>query len=518
VSDSELAKLGVEPIPGDNPAGEDIQFDDDYEAIRQEVAKIDSVTGEEVAWSEVIDKGTQILAEKSKHIQVGVFLCLGLFRRDGFAGLETGLTICHGLLSNYWDTMYPPLKRKRGRIEAFAWLAERGGKVAADTPASSGDLDTLKSVGELISKIESFLNEKLESDAPSLGDLRRDITNKARDIESKLKAAEAKAAAKQAAAAAGTPEIETAEDAQKGLNALRQSAKNIADFYRKSKPADPLSYRFLRAVYFSSVSALPSHKDGVTQIPGAPPEIVTRLDESLGKSDFAAVIETVENRFATSIFWLDLQRYIMAAMEIGGEEYAAARMAIADEVGLFVKRLPEAVELKFANGTPFASPETMALLEQIAAQSGGGGSAPSSSDQGGDDVLAESARKARKLAGKKKLPQAIKILQDGIAQTGEKRGQFLWRLEMARVCLEAGEVRLAVPQLEFLANQIDQHHLEEWEPLLSREVYSTLYVAQQRLAKMSRTPSPDLAAKLQTLHARLCRIDVAAALAIDGSK
>jgi len=214
-----------------------------------------------------------------------------------------------------------------------------------------------------------------------------------------------------------------------------------------------------------------------------------------------------------------LHRYILTAMEIAGEDYADARAAITDEVGLFVKRLPEAVDMKFANGTPFASPETMTLLEQIAAQSGGGsGSAPSSSGDGCNEALAEAAKQARKLAGKKKLPQALKVLQDGIAQTGEKRGQFLWRLEMARICLDAGEVRLAVPQLEFLADQIEQHHLEEWEPLLSREVYSTLYVAQQRLAKMSRTPSPDLAEKLQVLHARLCRIDVAAALAIDGKK
>jgi len=519
VSESELAKLGVDPIPGDNPAGEDIQFDDDFQAIRQEVAKIGSVTGEAVSWSEVVDKGTAILSGKCKHIQVGVFLCQGLFEREGLDGLETGLTVCHGLLSNFWDAMYPPLKRKKGRIEAFAWLAERSGEVAAKMSVSSGDLERLKSIGELIGKIEGVLTEKLGSDAPSLGDLRRQMTEKARDLESKLKAAEAKAAAKQAAAASGTPEIETVEDAKKALNTLRQNAKSIADFFRKSNPTDPLPYRFIRAVFFSSVPALPPHKDGVTQIPAPPPDIVTRIEEGLGKSDFASVIETVENRFSTSIFWLDLHRYILAAMEIAGEEYAAAREAVADEVGLFFKRLPEAAELKFANGTPFASPETVNVLGQLAAQSGGGGGgAPSSGGDGGNDALTESSREARKLVGKKKLPQAIKILQEGLGQTGEKRGQFLWRLELARICLEAGEVKLAVPQLEYLANQIDQHHLEEWEPLLSREVYSTLYVAQQRMAKMIRTPSPELAEKLQTLHARLCRVDVAAALAIDGKK
>ena len=47
MSDKDYAKLGVEPVAGDNPAGEDIQFDDDYEVIRREIGKLDSVTGVE---------------------------------------------------------------------------------------------------------------------------------------------------------------------------------------------------------------------------------------------------------------------------------------------------------------------------------------------------------------------------------------------------------------------------------------------------------------------------------------
>ena len=125
MDESELAKLGVEPIPGDSPTGEDIQFDEDYEALRQEISKLDSVTGESVSWSDVYEKATDILSKKSKHLQVAVFLCMALFEREGYSGLASGLTICNDLLANVWDTMFPPVKRKRGRIEAFVWLAER---------------------------------------------------------------------------------------------------------------------------------------------------------------------------------------------------------------------------------------------------------------------------------------------------------------------------------------------------------------------------------------------------------
>jgi len=123
--------------------------------------------------------------------------------------------------------------------------------------------------------------------------------------------------------------------------------------------------------------------------------------------------------------------------------------------------------------------------------------------------------KAARKKSKRQLPKAIGILQEAIKRTGSRRGQFRWRLELARMCLEVGKVDLAVPQLEYLGGWIDQHGLDEWEPQLSREVLSTLYIAQQRIVKVNRARAPELASVLQGLHARLCRIDPAAILEIE---
>ncbi len=513
MSEIDIAKLGIEPIPGDNPVGEDARFEDDFTAIREEIAKLVSPDNEPVAWGDVIEKGTAILSEKSKHLQVAIFLVLAYFERDGYAGLSAGLDLCDNLLTNYWDTMYPPVARKRGRIEPFSWLAERGGITAADRPANSSDLEALKAIGEKFAKIEGFLTEKLGSDAPGFGDLRRDLAAKAKNIEAKLKAAEEKAKRKAAAAAAGTPEIESVDEANKLLTQIRQSVKNVAEYFRKADPTKPFAYQLLRAVNFSAIAVLPPANEGTTQVPAPPPEVVKRLEEDIEKQDHKAVIESVEVLFPNAVFWLDLQRFILQAMEGAGEAFEAAQAAVADEVGQFIRRLPEATELKFANGTPFAQPETIKLLEGLAASSGG--EAKSSGGGGAEDeAFVETIRAAKKL-GKKKLPKAIALLQEAIGRTGERRGQFLWRLELARLCLEAGKMELAVPQLEYLVDQIDAHHLEEWEPQLCRDVFGTLYIAQQRVAKINRARAPELGKVLQDLHARLCRLDVAAALEIE---
>ncbi len=515
MADEELTKLGTEPIAGDNPAGEDVQFDDDFDAMRTEIGKLDSLTGEEVSFSAIIENGTTLLAEKSKHFQVAIYLTFALFRRDGYAGLANGLSICHGIMTNFWDTAYPPLKRKRGRIEPFSWLAERAGKHSTNLPMVMGELETLQACDQLMGDCEKFLVEKLENEAPGFGDLRRDVQEKIKQIQRKIKEAEAKKQAKEAAAAAGAPEIESLDDANKAIGQLRQNAKNVAEYFRSQKLEDPVPYRLLRAAYFSTVFTLPPNQDGKTQIPAPQAEVVNALQEATGKGDTKAVIETVENRFATSPFWLDLQRYILTATGSAGAAFADVHEAVAQEVALFLHRQPDIVELSFANGTPFADPETVSLLEGLS--TGVEGKERSSSGDKGESSgrLQELLKEARKHATKK-LPKAIAILQDGIAQTADAREQFLWRLELAKMCLTGGKVQVAVPQLEALVQTIEDHRLEIWEPNLCREVFSTLYIAQKRLAKVAKPPVPDLAENMRKLHARLCRLDAAAALEVDG--
>ena len=50
-----IKTLGQTPIPGDKPGGESVMLDADYEAMRAEVQKLDSVSQDPVNWSTVVD-------------------------------------------------------------------------------------------------------------------------------------------------------------------------------------------------------------------------------------------------------------------------------------------------------------------------------------------------------------------------------------------------------------------------------------------------------------------------------
>lgn len=105
------------PIPGDNPAGEDLRYTSVYEEIK-EARRADDVLdrGEwqhaikRSDWDMVIKVAVEALTAKSKDLQIAAWLTEALIKVEGFDGLSAGLNIINGLLGNYWDSLYPPME------------------------------------------------------------------------------------------------------------------------------------------------------------------------------------------------------------------------------------------------------------------------------------------------------------------------------------------------------------------------------------------------------------------------
>ena len=102
------------PIPGDSPAGEDVRYTGVYESIK-EARRADDTLNQgdwqrEVKrsdWGTVIDVAGEALGARTKDIQIAVWLIEGLIRKQGFAGLNAGLTILDSFIRDFWDHVYP---------------------------------------------------------------------------------------------------------------------------------------------------------------------------------------------------------------------------------------------------------------------------------------------------------------------------------------------------------------------------------------------------------------------------
>lgn len=110
----------LNPIPGDNPSGVYVRHDSKlllYDKIKDarrqddELAQGDWQTERKMADFPLAKKlAEEALATKTKDLQLAAWLTEAQLHIEGFAGLQQGLNLCAGLISNFWDTVYPPVE------------------------------------------------------------------------------------------------------------------------------------------------------------------------------------------------------------------------------------------------------------------------------------------------------------------------------------------------------------------------------------------------------------------------
>jgi type VI secretion system protein ImpA len=124
----------LEPIAGDNPAGQDLRYAPVYDQIKEARREEEEIALSEEGRREIRDvwqsklkvadwKLTQKLAEealatKTKDLQIAAWLTEALLRREGFAGLRQGMALMLGLVENFWDHLYPELEDGDSELRA----------------------------------------------------------------------------------------------------------------------------------------------------------------------------------------------------------------------------------------------------------------------------------------------------------------------------------------------------------------------------------------------------------------
>ena len=105
------------PVPGDNPAGEDQRYGQAYDEIKE--ARKDVITYDpegkpnmekKADWNKVVALSLDALIQKTKDLQIAVWLTEALLITENFEGFNVGLKIINGLLGKYWENLYPPIE------------------------------------------------------------------------------------------------------------------------------------------------------------------------------------------------------------------------------------------------------------------------------------------------------------------------------------------------------------------------------------------------------------------------
>ena len=522
---TEWQNLGSTPIRSDAPAGESMRYDEGFEKIQTEIVKMEHAAGKAVNWKEVITLGQEILQKKSKDMLVASYVCLGLYEERGYTGLQAGLSCIDAMVLTYWDSLYPEAKRMRGRINAVSWLSEKGGLSLSRKRPQSSEKALLENCVTLIEGLEKKLDEKIGKEAPSLRPLRQPIQDYLKDLAGShsplpqtQKPADAQPSGVQAPPVTVT-EIQSLNDAKRVLREGATIIRRANNFAIKEDSTLVWPYRLNRAMAWQQLDVPPPETDGKTMIPAPSSQLMTSYQSFMDEGQWVDLVQQVESQLQATPFWLDLNRFSHRALDQLGEKYSKAKEAVGIETAGLIKRIPTLLDLQFEDGTPFADDETRRWIQsELKSSENGGQVSVQIQEASGEKGQPNRRPEALKLMKKGKYQEAIKIIEGEISSKSSHRNRFFNRLDLAKLCLDSGQPKAAVSQLEGLDHDIERFGLEEWEPSICIEVFQILWAALGRMAQESKQPSPDLTRRVDVIYQRLCRLNLAAALDLGKKK
>jgi len=465
----ELLLIGKTPISPDSPTGSDLRYEPEYEEIQNEIDKLSSPSASNVVnWKRVIDLGTEILSKKSKDILIASYLGVGLVNAKQLEGLDISINIFADLIETFWENLYPPKKRMKGRLNAMQWWVEKCELNLTDIkppPMQQKDVDKIK--GNL-QRIESLLAEYTQTPI-NFEPIKRFINSIPIKPESKSVSETSKGdEGKESKRDIGVlpDEIETPKDANRVLASGFQRVRQVAAYLQQQDPANPNAYRLMRLAAWGTIETLPPAVNGKTQIPPPPVQIKNILADLSSKGEWENLLKSAEQKVSQFIFWLDLNCYVALALEKLPEKYKKAYDAVCLETAFFIKRLKGLESFTFSDNTPMAALDTKKWLKEISLQTGGSGAPSTGGDTGGDPFQQELQR-AQELARGQQVDEAVGLLQNHLMRSFSHKERLMWRMELSQMLINYKRARVALPHLHQILEDIETYRLEEWDPELS---------------------------------------------------
>lgn len=529
------------PIPGDKPAGTDVTFDPDFERVKGEIDKLTGLAGAQPSWREVIETGERLLATKAKDMRLAAWVAVSKMHLSGWLGFAEGLSVYHALIKDFWEAMFPELKRARGRANLHSWLGDQVAAYFDGKDPTAAEADAVKACDELLTEIDSMLGDKLGDLYAGPGKLRNLMRDKVRALPvvapppppapppvsqaapsaPRREAAAPPPPAAAAAAPVAAPVAVSAPvmggDPIQVADACSNTLMEVAVALRAQNPAAPLAYRFLRIGMWMGLEVPPQTEDGHATVLRAPEDDERRaLEGMVAAGNWLGLLNAAEEAAQNRYFWLDLHRFSAQALDRLGPHFIAAREMLGKEVVAQLLKFPTLVDLTFSDGTPFADAGTRSWLEEEAKKWGvGGGGGGASAATAEDEELAARMESAKELVASGKVSDALALASALAARGADARARFRGQLAVARMASEAGKAEIARPLLEALTRDIDRHRLEAWEPSACADVYALLLSSLRQLNRVEEKNAEWVQREAQIFD-KLCRLAPAVALKIAG--
>ncbi len=531
-------------ISAKNPTGDSATYEDEFEIIDQEIAKLSAITQEDVDWQAVYDNCQKLLTTKTKDLLLASYFSASLFEIHGYQGLKEGLQILEKLTTEFWDSLYPALKRMRGRAAAINWLNKRLINILANKKPVPSDHESLEEIFRIIGDLDQFYSVEITDNTPSFAELSRQLNEYRASIQPPTKKSATTASNKNEA---DTTTIKTKEqppensskdevitsptndnnqsqvaatnqqssqptqinqaDIASSYRQAQQTIKSLVNDLRAASLNNPQHFYLNRVATWLSVTEVPMNTSNKTQLQAPATEIVSSLQSKIESGDLENAITEIESLIPQSPLWLDAQRLVVVAMEEMGRPYETAAIIVKSQTFALIQRLPALLKMQFADGTPFASEQFKSWYKNESA-----GSSETTTPTVQTSLDAELIKKIHVLTSKGKLDKALALIQTAINQGCNVKQRFLLLLLQAESCGQCDRFDLAQPMYSQLDQEQKKYKLEEWEPELATQILLGLLKTLRASAEANSEAGTNT--EEQQVFNRLCLLQPAIALGL----
>lgn len=239
----------------------------------------------------------------------------------------------------------------------------------------------------------------------------------------------------------------------------KQTLLQVSEVICLQMPESSVGYRLRRYAIWHSITMLPQ-ADRQGKTPLAPVSMDRIMDYKAQLSQPSnSLLNNVEQSLSLSPYWLE--GHMLAAQAAAKLGYSEVANGIAEELRLFLARLPNLVNLHFSDMSPFVPDSVKEWLEDCR-QTESGQLSHSNTTLLQQDVLLCYEQQG--------LEAALKLIESNLVTAIEPRDKFYGQLLSAQLFELSGMGYMAAHLYQQLYTATLHFSLEDWEPSLVRQL------------------------------------------------
>lgn len=440
----------------------------DWEYIESEMIKFGSLSHGTLDIDDIQRRALQLFETQTKDFRLLVHFLRTLQHAAIPEELVIGATIASAYMQHYWDISYPSNSRLKLRLAQQILKRFESVKNSFCQQATPEQRDDI--LGEF-----AYLAQFWHTNQPSLSTQMDELSLAYQHIENTQKSTiiieesvktepinEVKTPSQTPIKVTSEAKQHHVELNQSDDRQWKQTLLKVAGILCEQAPNDAIGYRLRRYAIWHNIQTLPmSDKQGKTPLAAVAIDRVTDYKAQLTQPTLT-LLNQIEQSLTLAPYWLD--GHYIAAQAAQSLELTDISSAIAQELSLFLTRLPQLNHLYFSDMTRFISEETRQWLSSLESKTHNKASPSLSLQSEQQEIMTCFEQEG--------LNAALLMIDNAISITTEPRQRFYLQLLSAQLFEASKMSSIANVYFNQLYQDALRYSLSEWEPNLLSQLAS----------------------------------------------